>query len=231
MAKVLRLITSLGFLLLVRAQVSEFQGYTTDQLVVFFLLYLFIDTLAQVLFRGVYTFGNLIRNGEFDFYLMRPINPLFYAISGKPDINDALFMIPTLTVIGWLLFTLELNITLASIGVFSLLLINSVLIMTAFHIMVMAAGILLVEVDGLLWLYRDISRLGRFPVTIYLELMRLSLYFLVPIGFMLTVPAEVLMNVSPSYSLLLTILIGVGFFWVSLVVWSRAVQGYTSASS
>lgn len=229
--KAIRLAMSLVFLFLIRNQVSNFQGYTTDELIVFFLVYLLLDSLGQTLYRGVYEFSSSIRDGNFDFDLIRPVNPLFRTLLGKPDINDTLFLLPVLGISGWILSTLNLNITLSSTILFGLLFINSWLLVTALHILIMAAGILLVEVDGLLWLYRDLSRLGRFPVTIYLELMRFALFFLVPIGFMITIPAEVLVNAQPSYSILLTSIIGVGFFIASLRIWAHAVRQYSSASS
>jgi ABC-2 type transport system permease protein len=229
--KTLRFGMSLLLLFLFRQQISDFAGYTPDQVVVFFLTYQFIDLVVQVFYRGVYVFGNIIRTGEFDFDLSKPINPLFRALAGKPDIDDAFFLIPTTIFSLYILSTLDLNITLTSALLYIFLLINSFLIATSLHILVLCLGLVATEIESAIWLYRDISRLGQFPTTIYMELLRVVLFFLVPVGFMITIPAEVLLNLEPTYSIPLAILVGVGFFWGSLKMWHYSLKLYTSASS
>ncbi len=229
--KAIRLAMSLLFLFLIRGQVESFAQYTTDQVIVFFLTYQLIDLMAQIAYRGVYEFSSLIRDGNFDFYLAKPISPLFRALTGKPDINDAVFFIPNLIVAGLVLAQLDISITLTSAVWYGVLLVNSFLIATGFHILVLATGVFTTQIDGIVWLYRDLSRLGRFPVTIYPELLRLSLFFLVPIGFMITVPAQVLIQTDPTYSIAITGAFGVGFLLVSLRIWEWSVRHYSSASS
>lgn len=229
--KVIRLAMSLVVLLLIKQNIKTFSGYTGDQMVVFFLVYQFIESIAQSLFRGVYMFGRQVRNGEFDFDLLKPINPLFRALMGNPDINDVIFLIPSTAISIYILSTLNLDITLHSVLMFGLLLINSFIIAVALHVIVLAIAIFTTDVDGVVWLYRDLARLGQFPISAYLELMRFTLFFVVPIGMMLTIPAEVLISVEPTYSLWLASLVGISFFGFSLWLWNTALKNYTSASS
>ncbi len=229
--KAMRLVMTVAFLLLIRGNVQTFAGYSTDQLVIFFLMYQILDVSSQVLFRGVYLFSNLIKSGEFDFYLSKPINPLFRALTGLPDINDALFLVPNMVLAGYLLSTLSVHITITSAVLFFILCMNSFLMITALHIFILAVGILITEVDGMVWLYRDLTRLGQFPITMYAEPLRLTLFFVVPIGFMLTIPAQVLSNLVPTYSVAFTLTVGILFFLLSLRTWSFAVKRYSSASS
>jgi ABC-2 type transport system permease protein len=229
--KIIRLGMSLLLLFLFRQQISDFAGYTPDQVVVFFLTYQLLDVTVQVFYRGVYIFSNLIRTGEFDFALSKPINPLFRALVGKPDIDDAIFLIPTLALSFYIVSTLDLTISISSAVLFLALLINSFLIATGLHILVLCLALVATEVESAIWLYRDVSRLGQFPVTIYMELLRFALFFLIPIGFMITVPVEILLNREPSYSILLTSVVGIGFFFASLRLWQFSLKHYSSASS
>lgn len=229
--KAIRLAMMVVFLLLIRSQITQFAGYTTDQLVVFFLTYQLVDTVSQVFYRGVYLFGNLVKNGEFDFYLSKPINPLFRALTGKPDINDALFLIPTFLVSGWMLLQLDLNISSYSVALYLTFLILSFVIATGLHIVVMSIGILTVEVDGIIWLYRDLMRLGEFPVTVYMEVVRFALFVVVPVGVMVTIPTQLLLNLEPTWHPLVVVGFAAGFFWLCLRLWSWSVTQYSSASS
>jgi ABC-2 type transport system permease protein len=231
LGKSIRFAFMLTVLFTIKNNVKQFAGYTTDEIVIFFLVYQFVDVMAQVLYRGVYVFQNKIRTGEFDFYLLKPINPLFQALTGYPDVNDAIFLIPTTIISFYLASQLNITITVTSFIVFLLLLINTFLIVTALHITVLVFGLLTNEVDGVVWLYRDFNQFGRFPVSIYQEPLKFLLFFIVPIGMMVTVPAEILLHKNATYPALLAILIGIASFCASLALWKWSLKKYSSASS
>lgn len=229
--KFIRLFMSLLFFFLIRGQVSKFGDYTIDQMLVFYLTYQFIDTLAQVFFRGVYLFSDQVRTGEFDFLLLKPISPLFRALTGKPDINDVMFIFPSTLLSFYLISRLDIHISLFSSFWFLALLLNSFLIITAFHILVLVVGILTTEVDGVIWMYRDLTHLGQFPVNVYLRPLREILFFLIPVGMMITIPSQVLLGLTTSYDLSLVFTIGISFFIISYLLWRWSLKRYSSASS
>ncbi len=220
---------SLFFLFLLQKNLNGFAGYSSDQVIVFFLTYQFMDTLAQVFFRGVYLFSWQVRSGELDFYLSKPLNPLFRILTGKPDMIDACFLLPSTAISLWILSRLHLHITPASIAIYCALLLNSFLIAMAFHIFVICLGVLTTEVDNAIMLYRDTTALSRFPIDMYREPLRTVLYFVFPIGLMNTIPAQILMNTQPSYTILTTCVIGITFFLFSLLAWKESIKRYTSA--
>lgn len=229
--KSIRLGMSVVILLLIRNNVDSFAQYTTDQILIFFLTYQFLDTVAQVAYRGVYMFSHQVRTGEFDFLLMKPVSPLFRALTGKPDINDLIFLIPTVLISLYLSLQLQITWTISGVLWYLLLLLNAFLIVTAMHIFVLVVGILTTEVDGIIWMYRDLIRLGQFPVSVYLQPLRFLLFFIVPIGMMITIPAEVLMGLQPTFGIAIAIFVGLAFFVSSLVSWRWALKRYSSASS
>lgn len=229
--KAIRFSMSLLFLYLIKQNITTFAGYTASQMIVFFLTYQFVDVFSQVLFRGVYLFSNLIRTGDFDFLLCRPVSPLFCALVGKPDINDALFLIPTTAVSIYIFSTLGISVTLQTFLLYCVLLLNSLLIALSLHILILVIGILTTQVDGVVWIYRDVSYLGRFPVTMYLQPLRFLLFFIVPIGIMTTIPTQILIGTQPTYSIFISCLVGVTSIVTSTWLWKQALMRYTSASS
>lgn len=231
LGKAIRFGMTLVFLLVLTNNVTQIGGYNSDEIIVFFITYHLVDLTTQVVFRGVYLFSNQVRTGEFDFLLLKPISPLFRTLTGRPDITDALFLIPSLGVIAYLLTQINVTITATSLALFLVLFFNSMLIGTAMHIFVLVIGLLTTEVDGVIWMYRDLLRLGQFPITIYLQPLRFLLFFLIPVGMMITVPAEILQNVAPTHSMIVATTIGVGFFFLSYLSWRWALKQYSSASS
>lgn len=229
--KAVRLTMTLLVLFLIKSNISSFAGYTPDEMVMFFLTYQFIDVFAQIFYRGVYIFNNKVRTGEFDFLLAKPINPLFQSLTGKPDFNDALFFIPSTLISLYIASQLEITISLTSVVWFLVLLANSFLLATALHILILAVAIFTTEIDGAVWLYRDMMQLGRFPVNIYFAPIRIALFFLIPVGMMVTIPTEFLLQTSPTYSAAIVSLFSIGFFVASLKIWQFSLKHYSSASS
>ncbi|MEO8581300.1 MAG: ABC-2 family transporter protein [Patescibacteria group bacterium] len=231
LGKAIRLGMSLIVLLLIKQATKGFGQYSTDEMIVFFLTYQLLDIVGQIFYRGVYMFSNMVRSGEFDLFLSKPINPLFRALTGQPDINDVFFLIPNLIISGYILSKLNITITVGSAVLYAALLLNSFLIVTALHILVLTIGVITTEVDGVIWMYRDLIRLGQFPVSVYAEPLRFALFFIIPIGVMITIPAEVLLNTPVTYSIFLSTLIGVGSLFISLRLWDWGIKQYSSASS
>lgn len=229
LGKSVRLFLAVVFLLMIQRTIKQFAGYSVDQVVIFFLTYNLIDTITQTMFRGVYMFANQVRRGEFDFTLTKPINALFISLFGTPDINDTIFLLPTLAVTTWLVAGLDLVFEPIHIFWYLILFANGLVIGAAFHILALVVGLITSEVDGVMWLYRDLSRLAQFPVTIYLAPIRLALFFLLPFGMMVTIPAQALLGLPLSYSGILAITIGLGLLGLSLVAWRRALRFYSSA--
>lgn len=231
LGKFIRLGISLLFLFIIRQQITELAGYSRDEIVIVYLVYLLIDTIAQALFRGTYTFQQLVRNGRFDFYLSKPVSPLFRSLMGKPDINDVIFLIPTVVIGLYIASTLSIEYTFPSFFFFCLLLVNSLLLAVAFHIFVLAIGIITAEVGGVIALYRDLTRLSMVPAHIYREPVRLILFTIIPIGVMNTIPADVLLGKGNFFTVIAASIFGWGFLGMNVLFWRWALKQYSSASS
>jgi ABC-2 type transport system permease protein len=229
--KALRYGMTLLLLWTLASGISQVGPYSVAQITVFFLVFQTVDVVSQMIFRGVYEFGSQVKSGDFDFALCKPINPLFRALLGTPDVNDLLFVIPSLVINLFIVSQLPLVIGISNIALFLLLLINSFIIAAAFHILVLALGILIVEVDNTIMMYRDVTRLTQIPVSLYPRLIQFALFIVIPVGLMMTIPSEVLMGISPSVGILITFFLGGSTLAVSLFAWQKALQKYTSASS
>lgn len=218
------------FLFIILAKSKTLAGYTPQEVFFFYLTFNLIDSIPQIFFREVYRFRQQVVSGNFDYYLIRPIPVLFRSLIGGSDILD----IPLTGIIIVLLIVIGMHlpgITMLSVILYFILLINALLIALAFHIFVVSLGILTTEVDNAIMLYRDITQMGRFPVDIYKEPLRGILTFAIPVGIMMTVPAKVLMGIFSWQLIVVVIAVGILFLLASLVFWNYAIREYSSASS
>jgi ABC-2 type transport system permease protein len=167
--------------------------------------------------------------GTFDFILVKPINSLFRSLMGGADLLDFL-TIPPMIIAVYYVGSL-LNPTPIEIVFYLLLLVNGFLLAAAFHIAVISLGIITLEVDHTVMIYRDVSNLGKLPVDIYKEPLKGFLTYVLPVGIMITLPAKALMGLVSFQGVLGSLILGVGAFFVSTRFWNYALKQYTSASS
>lgn len=230
LGKVIRFVFFLFFVVLLASKTKTIAGYSLWQVILFFATYNLVDTTAQFFFREVYRFREYVVRGFFDYILTKPISVLFRSLFGGSDILDLstlslsiLFVIFSASKIGL--------ISIENIILYIIFIINALLIASAFHIAVLAVGILTTEVDNTIMLYRDLTLMGRLPIDIYREPFRDILTFVIPVGIMMTFPAKVLMGILSFDFIIVSLLIGMVLFFASLILWKTSLKYYASASS
>lgn len=227
--KLIRFFSFLLLLILLSNKITAIAGYTIWQIALFFITFSLIDSIPQFIFREVYRFRNYVVNGDFDYILIKPLSPLFRSLFGGSDILD----IPTLLlyVIGIIFCIVHITYTTQGLILYISLIINSLLIATAFHIFILSLGIITTEVDNAMMFYRDLTVMGRFPIDIYQEPIRSILTFVIPVGIMMTVPVKALIGLYSGLLVLIAYAVGISIFCLSLLLWRYALRLYTSASS
>lgn len=229
LGKILRMGSFFYFLYLLVTHSHSLSGYTVTQTIFFFLIFNVIDTAAQFLFRDVYRFRSRVITGELDSYFVKPVNPLLRSLLGGIDILDFIMLVPLVGITVWMIPQVSTGLWQTSL--FSLLIINSLIIATAFHIFVLGLGITTSEVDHAVMIYRDLTSLGRIPTDVYRYPINLMLTTFIPIGIMMTLPAKALMGLASPLGIIGSFAIGIISFYLSLRYWNYAITQYSSASS
>ncbi len=229
--KLVRFLFFLGFLILLVGRTKTLAGYELSQVVFFFLTFNLIDIVIQLLLRGAYHFRPLIVSGDFDLILVKPINPLFRSLASRTDVLDLITLVPLLGYMVYFLASGQVHTTVSGFILYLLLVICSFLIGLALHIMVLSVGVLTTEVDHLIWIYRDLTGMARFPIDIYREWLRNFLIFVVPVGVIMTFPAKALMGLLSFQMVLFSFALTGVLLFLSIRFWNYALKRYSSASS
>jgi len=148
---------------------------------------------------------------------------------GGADVLD-LITIPPL-VVAIILAGRTLNPSILHSAYYIVLIFNSLVLATAFHIAVLSLGIITLEIDHTIMIYRDLTNLGRFPVDIYKEPLKGILTYLVPVGIMITLPAKAFIGLVSFKGILVSFALGILAISIALRFWDFALTKYTSASS
>ncbi|MBI2032683.1 MAG: ABC-2 family transporter protein [Candidatus Levybacteria bacterium] len=228
--KFLRFGIFLFFFYVLSAKVDEIAGYTFWQMIFIFSTFNLVDIASQLLLREVYRFRGYVVTGSLDYFLIRPISPIFRFLFGGADILDFPMFITSAILVIISLFHVE-NVSVLGIIAYFSLVSNALLIALAFHIFVLAMGILTTEVDNTLWLYRDLLQMGRIPTDLYTQPIRALITFAMPVGIMITFPAKALFGTLSPFLILLSFGVGFGFLIMSYLFWQFSLRRYSSASS
>ena len=228
-AKTIRFLFFFGFLYFLLKGTKTLAGYDQPQVLFFFLTFNVVDIFAQFLFKEVYRFRPLIVSGDFDLVLAKPVNPLFRVLMGGADIIDLTTIIPLLFAVFYVARAFSPDS--AQVGLYIVLVVIGIAIAMAFHIAVLALGVITLEIDHTILIYRDLKNLGRLPIDIYKQPLQAFLTDLIPVGIMITFPAKALMGLLTPAGALTSLVFAVISIWLSLKFWNFALTKYTSASS
>ena len=229
--KVVRFLLIFVFIYSIMSKTDSLADYNKEQVILFFLTFSLIDTLIQAVFRGVYQFRRLVVNGDFDFDLAKPLPSIFRPIFGWTDFVDIITLVPL--TIYFISFIVK-NGLVENIGqlfLFLLLLINSLFLAFCLHLLICGICVITTEIDHLVWIYRDISNMGRFPTDIYSKGIQSALTFGLPVVIIFTIPAKALLGLLTWHGLFFAIAVSIIFFIISLRFWRFAIRQYSSASS
>lgn len=219
----------LFFLVSIFKHTDEIVGYSMREIALFFITFNVVDIIAQLFFRGIYGVRALIREGDFDYFLIQPTNVLFRVAFHSVDFLDVLTAIPVIGVTGYLIH--QLNVPTIRIILYIALAVNGFFIAFAIHIVVAAMAVLTQELENTIWIYRDLMTLGRFPSDIYDAPMRNILIFIVPIAVMISFPAKACLGKLSAFWIGEAFLMSATSMVFSLLFWRFATRRYTSVSS
>lgn len=202
-------------------------GYSLQQTIIFYMTFNILDTTSQLLFREVYRFRQLVVSGELDTILVKPYHPFLKILVGGVDVLDIIITFIYIAIAAFFIMQLP-EFSTIHILLYIALLFNGLLIATSFHIAVLALGILTTEVDHTIMIYRDMTRLGTFPIDIYQQPIRFLFTFVIPIGIMVSIPVKSLLNLLSWPWYIASFSFGFISLFIALQFWNYALKKYQS---
>lgn len=196
--------------------------------------------------HGVFTFffaqlvgrvGEVIRQGEFDRYLVRPLDPLLQLITRRFN----------LTVLGDLLggaalivagaIQVDVAWTVPGAGYLVLAVIGGGLVEGALHLTATALAFRLLSTQALAGAIEDLlSSVGGYPLRIFPAGAEFVLTFVLPIAFVAYFPATVLLGRTdalsvPAWLAALAPLVGALLFTAAYTFWRHQIRHYSSSGT
>jgi ABC-2 type transport system permease protein len=208
----------------------RFPEWNLDQALIVVGLFTFLEGFASTfLSPNLNRIVKHVEKGTLDFVLLKPVNSQFWLSThtlspwGLPNMGfGAAIILYAGHKLGLPWYNYLLGLIPLSFGM---------VILYSLWFMLGATSIWFTKIYNVTEVLRGLTAAGRFPMAAYPASYRMFFTFVVPVAFLTTVPAEVILGRLSWQSMGWSGLTAVVLFCLSSWVWRFALRFYTSASS
>ena len=181
-------------------------------------------------------FSSLVRSGDLDFFLLKPIDEQFLISCRRIEWSSAASILFGIGVaLFGLLRTPGWTFDLGWAALFVVLFLCGVAMSYSFLLLLMATAVWLVRNQSLMELWWLFTTLMRYPRDIFVGKLASPMgwffSFVIPVLLVVYVPARALLKVVNARFVAITLVATVLLLWLSRLFFRRALQSYRSASS
>jgi ABC-2 type transport system permease protein len=229
----------LVFFGLIFGSVRDVNGWTRNEFFAFMATGMIINALIEAFFMpNCANFSELIRTGNLDFALLKPIDTQFLVSFEKVDLGALFHLVLPLVLLGYALVQLGQPVSAVTIAMYLGLVLLGVAFFYSLMIVLASCAVWLGRNQGLYEFWFYITIFARYPRNIYAgsatgNVLRMLFSYVLPILLVVTVPAEVIVakTLDPSWITLVSVAAAVVGLWASRQFFFYSLKSYRSASS
>ncbi len=221
----------IAFLFIIFSQIPALAGFSFAQIVFIYGFSLIPKGLDHLLTDNLWIFsGSMIIKGDFDKYLIRPINPLFHLIAEKLQI-DAIGEI-VIAVILMCSSAAEAGLVITPLGVIMFILVIpfSTAIYTGIKTATASIAFWTKQSFQFVKMFYMVNEFAKYPTTIYSSFIRTVITYIIPFAFTGYYPSlyfltgeNILFNIGG------TVIISSLITGIALFIWHKGIGAYESA--
>ena len=213
--------------------VSSFAGWSFPEVLLLIAVYLTVEWAVLVTFHRnlAYWFPKTLLDGSFDFILTKPLSPLFYSSFRIVDWFDIVSVPPIVLLWVYVLSRFPWSLQVQDIVLFVVFLLLAILFYFALLLMIASTAFWTIHATGVGRFLENIFRAARYPTSSFRGVFRIVFLFVIPLGFVATLPVEVLLARSSWYSMSYMIVFVAFLLFLAIRFWRFALKHYSSASS
>lgn len=222
---------NLLFLKVLFQQIPSLQGWQYSEIAFIYGFSLIPKGIDHLFFDNLWAMGQrLIRRGEFDKYLTRPISPLFHILVETFQVDafgellvGFLLLLTSVSKIEWT--GMKLVLFLISIP-FATLIYTSLKIATA------SVAFWTKQSGAVTYIFYMFNDFAKYPMSIYHPILRWLISFLIPFAFTAYYPASYFLNgQNVFFNIGGLIIISLLCLAIALRIWIKGIEAYESAGS
>ena len=226
------LLTGLAVIGLVFSHTQSLGGWTHAQLLCVMGIHIIMGGLiGAVIQPNMIRLMEEIRDGKLDFALTKPADAQILASVREVRVWRTVDILLGAIVLAYGLSQLQVGVTPLGTAAFAVSLALGGLMIYCFWLILTVGAFWIVRMDQIAELFEGVYQSGRWPVTVYPGWLRVSLTFLVPIAFAVTVPAEALTGRLTIETLAVAVVFALVLLVFTRWWWSFGLKRYSGASA
>jgi ABC-2 type transport system permease protein len=229
--------TAIAALWVTLHQFPSMNGWDFRQMAFLYALWMLGHGFHNTFFFTIGEVPNMVREGRFDRYLVRPLDPLFQAMTTPQQIwPDELFL--AIVFFGFATAYSGVHVDALFLAFVPLVMAGGALIDFAINLAIATCAFWFVRIDTLRWVVMSLEQdFTRYPLSIYTRSVQVILTFVFPFAFMNFFPASFLLGksdvgleLSPQIGLL-TPLVGAVWAAFAYAFWRIGLNRYQGTGS
>lgn len=214
-------------------QTDSLRGWSRNDLIVLAGVQLVVSGVLGIVIRpSIQAFMESIRLGTFDFLLTKPADAQLLASVQSVAPQAFVQFLIGIGVIVTGLFLQSADVAFTHLLLFLLLLGAGTTMIYSFMMVLATLTFWFIKLDNIMVIFNTMfGNAGSWPITIYPAWLRVSLTFIIPVAFAVTIPSEALLGRVTAQSILLTFALAAGFLFAARKFWLYAIRNYTGASA
>jgi ABC-2 type transport system permease protein len=224
--------TALVVLALIYSHTPELNGWSQSELLVVTGIQIMLGGVIRMTIQpNMQRLMEEVRDGKLDFALTKPEDSQVLVSVRDVRIWQAVDIVAGVIVLAYGIGGLEREVGVGDALLFPLVLGAGALMIYCFWLVLSTLAFWVVNMWTLIELFEGVYQTGRFPVGIYPGWLRISVTFLVPIAFAITVPAEAVTSRLDWETVLLSLGFAAVLFAFTRWWWRFGLRRYSGASA
>ncbi|MDE6208697.1 MAG: ABC-2 family transporter protein [Lachnospiraceae bacterium] len=226
-------VTNIVFIGIIFSQIPNLDGYLFYEIIFIYGFSLVPKGIDHLLTDNLWKVAwFIVRKGDFDKYLTRPISPLVHCIIESIQFDALGELLTGIILIVIASVKLSIKFTFVNVVLMIIAMIFGAVIFTAIKIIGAAIAFWIKQSGSILQIFYGISDFARYPATIYNSVIRNVVTYIIPFAFTAYYPASyILRGNNPLFCIGGVIVAAMVLLGISLIVWHKGLNAYESAGS
>ncbi len=226
-------LSGIAFLYLIFAEIPNLNGWSFEQIVFIYGFAQIPRGLDHLITDNLWILSkSIIVKGQFDRYLLRPINPLFHLVSEVIQFDAFGELLVGIALVIWSMIKLKITVSFLQILLFILTIISGAVIYTSIKLLFASLSFWIKNSHEILWMNYSLSDFSKYPLSIYSKPIRTIITYIIPFGFTAFIPASYFLNKGNLYTCVFgTFAAAILSFIIAYTIWLNGIKAYESSGS
>ena len=224
---------NLFFLSIIFSQIPNLKGFTFGQIIFIYGFALLPKAIDHLFFDNLWSIAYfIIRKGDFDKYLTRPVSTLFAVTVEKFQVDAFGELVVGITFLCVSIPRIGLEISLLNILLFIVAVFFATFIYTGIKLITSSIAFWTKRSGHITYMFYMVNEFSKYPTTIYNKFVASIITYIIPFAFTAFFPASYFLGgANALFNIGGTVVMSAALMALGIFVWNKGVSSYESAGS